>query len=332
VVGSLLHNGYRVFPGVKSARAVTLTLHPLLVPWSWNNRAIPLLPLWAVQPVQSLSACTRVVGKNVQEEIFWTSWPLKMGPIGGLETSVRMCFVIDALFLPTFALHGPWRQSPEPNFFLSLPSLWRGHSMRERRLHWSSKFSSRLAARRGRCRGYWGIFGVTPDNTLLGFPSGTFLFICAYIYWWKRLHTEWVLGLCNWITNYFSKEHQFTVDGYLIFWCVCVCVSVHFARGSSFHCVQKKWDEVHGITTLQGAKSKKSADLINFSVEPWYHAQYVLQINMTVNRHCFPIQHWPTGLSNGSTVCSLRDADSIYMQIEFSFWEGELVSSLLLYG
>jgi len=39
---------------------VTLTTHPLLVPWSWKARAIPLLPLWAVRPVQSLSACTRV--------------------------------------------------------------------------------------------------------------------------------------------------------------------------------------------------------------------------------------------------------------------------------
>ena len=27
------------FPGVKSGRAVTLTLHPLLVPWSWKGRA-----------------------------------------------------------------------------------------------------------------------------------------------------------------------------------------------------------------------------------------------------------------------------------------------------
>jgi len=39
---------------------VRLTPHPLLVPWSWKCRAIPLLPLWAVRPVQSLSACTRV--------------------------------------------------------------------------------------------------------------------------------------------------------------------------------------------------------------------------------------------------------------------------------
>ena len=33
---------------------------PLLVLWSKKGRAIPLLPLWAVRPVQSLSACTRV--------------------------------------------------------------------------------------------------------------------------------------------------------------------------------------------------------------------------------------------------------------------------------
>jgi len=41
-------------------RGMMLTPHPLLVPWSRKNRTIPLLSLWAVQPVQSLSACTRV--------------------------------------------------------------------------------------------------------------------------------------------------------------------------------------------------------------------------------------------------------------------------------
>jgi len=48
------------FPGIKSGRGVTLTPHPLLVPWSRKSRAIPLLPVWAVRPVQSLSECTRV--------------------------------------------------------------------------------------------------------------------------------------------------------------------------------------------------------------------------------------------------------------------------------
>ena len=52
--------GTESFPGVKSCRVVTLTPHPLLVPWSRKSRAIPLLPLWAVQPVQSLGGCTRV--------------------------------------------------------------------------------------------------------------------------------------------------------------------------------------------------------------------------------------------------------------------------------
>jgi DNA-binding transcriptional LysR family regulator len=48
------------FPVVKSGRGVTLTPQPLLVPRSWKGRAIPLLPLWAVRPVQSLIAYTRV--------------------------------------------------------------------------------------------------------------------------------------------------------------------------------------------------------------------------------------------------------------------------------
>jgi hypothetical protein len=47
-------------PVVKSGRGVTLTPQPLLVPWSWKSRAITLLPLWAVRPIQNLSACTRV--------------------------------------------------------------------------------------------------------------------------------------------------------------------------------------------------------------------------------------------------------------------------------
>jgi len=52
--------GTRSFPRVKSGRGVLLTPHPLLVSWSRKSRAIPLLPLWTVRPVQSLSACTRV--------------------------------------------------------------------------------------------------------------------------------------------------------------------------------------------------------------------------------------------------------------------------------
>jgi len=55
---SHLYSGYRVFTGGKSGRGVMLTPHPLLVPWSKKSRAIPVHPVWAVHPVQRLSACT----------------------------------------------------------------------------------------------------------------------------------------------------------------------------------------------------------------------------------------------------------------------------------
>jgi hypothetical protein len=50
----------RLSRGVKSGRGVTPTPHLLLVPWSKKGTAKPLLPLWAVRLVQSLSACTRL--------------------------------------------------------------------------------------------------------------------------------------------------------------------------------------------------------------------------------------------------------------------------------
>jgi hypothetical protein len=55
------------FPEVKSGRCVTLTSHSPLVLWSWKSRAISLLPLWALRPVQSFGACTRVYFINIWE-------------------------------------------------------------------------------------------------------------------------------------------------------------------------------------------------------------------------------------------------------------------------
>jgi len=57
---SLLYNGYRIFPGGKERLGRDADPSPLLVPWSRKSRAIPVLPLWTVQSVQSLSACTTV--------------------------------------------------------------------------------------------------------------------------------------------------------------------------------------------------------------------------------------------------------------------------------
>jgi hypothetical protein len=57
---SHLYNGYRVFPGGKERPGHDTDTSPHLVSWSWKGRAVPLLPLWAVWPVQSLNACKRV--------------------------------------------------------------------------------------------------------------------------------------------------------------------------------------------------------------------------------------------------------------------------------
>ena len=90
---SLLYNGYQFFlgMGLKSGWGVTLTPHPLLVPWSRNSRAIPLLPLWAIWPVQSLSACTKVhftfylfTPNRIQhttDNISWISWLEKLSRV-----------------------------------------------------------------------------------------------------------------------------------------------------------------------------------------------------------------------------------------------------------
>ena len=45
--------------GFDKIRGVTLTPHSILMSWSRKSRAIPLLPLWAIRPVKSLSACKR---------------------------------------------------------------------------------------------------------------------------------------------------------------------------------------------------------------------------------------------------------------------------------
>ena len=56
-----LYNGYRVFPGGKERPGRDADPSPPSSAIGHERvRAIPLLPLWAVRPVQSLSACTRV--------------------------------------------------------------------------------------------------------------------------------------------------------------------------------------------------------------------------------------------------------------------------------
>jgi len=78
------------FPVVKSGRGVTLTPHPLLVLWSRKSRAIPLLPLWAVRPVQSLSAST-----TVHFTFTYTSTP----PMGLAACTEPQCLYKGAFYL-----------------------------------------------------------------------------------------------------------------------------------------------------------------------------------------------------------------------------------------
>ena len=109
---SLLYNGYRVFPGVKSGRGVTLTTHPRLVPWSKKSRAIPLLTLWAVRPVQSLSACT------VQLYLY-----SPYGPYGLSRASVPVQYSYTST--PRHGPYGLYRASvPVQYSYTSTPPLW----------------------------------------------------------------------------------------------------------------------------------------------------------------------------------------------------------------
>jgi len=90
------------FPGVKSGRGVLLTPHLLLVPWSRKSRAIPLLPLWDVQSVQSLSVlqgCTLpllYLGKTTSRR------PDDVHRMFRHETQKKLCFGYITRGLPYF--------------------------------------------------------------------------------------------------------------------------------------------------------------------------------------------------------------------------------------
>ena len=65
----------------------------------------------------------------------------------------------------------------------SFPCLLRDEDTRSATADLIGLLNSRLwiSARRGRCRGYWGIFGVTPDTILLGFFVSIFIGVRRYI-------------------------------------------------------------------------------------------------------------------------------------------------------
>ena len=58
----------------------------LLVPWSRKSRSLHLLPLWAVRPVQSLSACT--------VDLYLYSPPWAVRPVQSLIACTRVHFTL----------------------------------------------------------------------------------------------------------------------------------------------------------------------------------------------------------------------------------------------
>ena len=92
-------------PEVKSGRGVTLTPHPVLMPWSRKSTAIPLLPLRDVWSVQSLSTCT------VQLYLYSRYGPYGLYrasvPVQYSYTSIPLCAVrpVQTLSACTVQLH-----------------------------------------------------------------------------------------------------------------------------------------------------------------------------------------------------------------------------------
>ena len=79
------------------SRGMTLTPHPLLVPWSRKSRAILRLPLWAVRPVQSLSVCTRV----------------HYSPSSSTEVKETVKLYLYSPSVPSWRVLGQWRTEGE---------------------------------------------------------------------------------------------------------------------------------------------------------------------------------------------------------------------------
>ena len=95
------------------SRGVTLTLHSLLVPWSRKIIAIHLLPLRAIRPLQSLSACTvqlYLYSPYGPDGLYRTSVPVQYSytstpPMGRTACTEPQClYSTDIPLLPLWAV------------------------------------------------------------------------------------------------------------------------------------------------------------------------------------------------------------------------------------
>ena len=82
----------------KSGRGVKLITYNIPASWSRRSRGIPVLPLWAVRPVQNLSACI-----TVHFNFTYTSNP----PISRTACTEPQCLCYGALYLYRY-LYSPY--------------------------------------------------------------------------------------------------------------------------------------------------------------------------------------------------------------------------------
>ena len=113
---NLLYNWYRFFPGGKERPGRKAEPSPLLLSWSRKSTAIPLLSLWAVRPVQSLSACTvqlYLYSHYVPYGLYRASVPVQYSytstpPMGRTTCTDPLCLYSTAI--PLLPLWGDWSE------------------------------------------------------------------------------------------------------------------------------------------------------------------------------------------------------------------------------
>ena len=90
---------------------MTLTPHPLLLPRSRKSRAIPQRPLWAVRPVQILSACTvqlYLYSPYGPYGLYRTSVPVQYSYTSTPPMCRKACTELQCLYSTAIPLHPLW--------------------------------------------------------------------------------------------------------------------------------------------------------------------------------------------------------------------------------
>jgi hypothetical protein len=88
------------FPGVKYGRGVLTTTHPLIVPWSWKSRAIPLPTLWATTGPVTGTLYLILLIKVTYFGHLLSSWDFKIEILGEFILFFATDFVFDSTKIP----------------------------------------------------------------------------------------------------------------------------------------------------------------------------------------------------------------------------------------